>query len=298
MTKSIAIIGAPSSAGAYSPGQEKAPAALRGAGLIQRLKERDISVVDYGDVEGFRWRPDGASPRAMNIEHVARVARDVAAQVGAAAHEARIALVIGGDCTVELGTIAGLIGSGRRVGLVYVDFDADMNTPETTTDGALDWMGVAHMLALPGTDARLSKLALRSPMLAPGAVLLFGAGNIKPHEQEMIAALNIATIPPGDIAADPKDAARRAVQWAAQFDALAVHLDVDVIDFEDFPIAENTRRKQALSLDRTMAALTELLAAPNLAVLTLAEINPDHGAIDGETVRIFAERLAAAFTAG
>lgn len=298
MTKSIAIIGAPSSAGAYAPGQEKAPAALRGAGLIRRLSERGFNVADYGDVDGFRWRADRDNPRAMNIEHVARVAGDVAALVKRAARDERIALVVGGDCTIELGTISGLLGAERKVGLVYIDFDADLNTPETTTDGALDWMGVAHMLAAPGTEERLSKLGPRTPMLAPDAVMLFGAGNIKPHERELIASLNIETIPPGDIAANPREAARRAVRWAAQFDALAIHLDVDVIDFEDFSIAEHTRRKQALTLDQTMRALAVLLASPNLAALTLAEINPDHGAEDGETMRIFADRLAGAFAGG
>lgn len=298
MKKSIAIIGAPSSAGAYAPGQEKAPAALRGAGLIRRLSERGFNVAEFGDVDGFRWRADRDNPRAMNIEHVARVSGDVAALVNKATRDERIALVLGGDCTVELGTISGLLGAERKVGLVYIDFDADLNTPETTTDGALDWMGVAHMLGAPGTKERLSKLGPRTPMLASDAVMLFGAGNIKPHERELIDRLGIATIPPGEIAADPVATARKAARWAKQFDALAAHFDVDVIDFEDFPIAEHTRRKQALTLDQTMRALAVLLAAPNLAALTLAEINPDHGAADGETMRIFAERLAGAFAGG
>ena len=58
-------------------------------------------------------------------------------------------LVLGGDCTVELGTVAGAIRSGTTVGLAYIDLDADLNTPETG-DGILDWMGVAHLLDVPG----------------------------------------------------------------------------------------------------------------------------------------------------
>ncbi|RPJ80211.1 MAG: hypothetical protein EHM13_12405 [Acidobacteria bacterium] len=63
MFKRLAIIGAPSSAGAYAPGQEKAPAALRAAGLPEFLTARGIPVDDHGDVSGFRWRADKVNPR-------------------------------------------------------------------------------------------------------------------------------------------------------------------------------------------------------------------------------------------
>lgn len=297
MVRSIAIIGAPSSAGAYAPGQEMAPAALRAAGLKALLEENNIAYVDYGDVDGFRWRADRYSPRAMNIEIVARVASDVATLVGKAACENRVALVLGGDCTVELGTVAGLLRSTQNLGLIYVDHDADMNTPDTTHDGALDWMGVAHMLALPGADERLTRLGGRTPLLAPEAVMLFAPGNIKACERDRIDALQIKTIAHAAVAGDPAGAARAAIDWAARFDALAIHFDVDVIDFEDFPIAENTRRKQALALGQAMTALSVLLSAPNLAALTISEVNPDHGAKDGSTISAFAARLAQALAA-
>ena len=54
MSNRLALIGAPSSAGAYSPGQEKAPVALRAAGLIERFEEQGVGVEDHGDVPGFR----------------------------------------------------------------------------------------------------------------------------------------------------------------------------------------------------------------------------------------------------
>lgn len=54
----LTIIGAPSSAGAYGPGQEKTPEALRTAGLIQFLEANHIRVVDNNDVTGFRWEAD------------------------------------------------------------------------------------------------------------------------------------------------------------------------------------------------------------------------------------------------
>ena len=74
VTRRLDVIGAPSSAGAYAPGQERAPRALRAAGLLASLDESQIAVRDRGDVPGFRWRVDRANPRAMNADAVASVA--------------------------------------------------------------------------------------------------------------------------------------------------------------------------------------------------------------------------------
>lgn len=294
MMRKIAVIGAPSSAGAYAPGQEKAPQALRDAGLIELLNERGADCIDLGDVPGFRWQPDRANPRAMHASEVARIAREVAGLVRRAAELDRIALILGGDCTVELGTVAGLIARAPDLGLIYVDLDADLQTPDTTTDGALDWMGVAHMLDLPGSISEVAGLGPRRPMLRPDTVHLFGTRNIEPPEQRRIDDLAITMTLADSVTEDPDSAARRALAWAERFPTLLIHFDVDAIDFEDFPIAENIRRKAGLRFDQVMAALDVLLTAPNLAVLTVCEVNPDHGSADGSTIRTFAQRLAGA----
>ena len=151
MTSRLAVIGAPSSAGAYAPGQEKAPAALRAVGLLECLAASGIIVDDRADVPGFRWRADKATPRAMNAAIAATVARATAEQVASALATDSAVLVLGGDCTVELGTVAGALVGTRSVGIVYIDLDTDLNTPRSTSDGALDWMGVAHMLGIEGS---------------------------------------------------------------------------------------------------------------------------------------------------
>jgi arginase len=81
MSNPLVIIGAPSSAGAYSPGQEKAPDALRASGLVDLLNKRGVKVRDLGNVPGFRWRIDRSNMRAMNVERVAEVAKATASQV-------------------------------------------------------------------------------------------------------------------------------------------------------------------------------------------------------------------------
>jgi arginase len=296
MTGRLDVIGAPSSAGAYAPGQERAPEALRAAALLASLDEPGIFVVDRGDMPGFRWRVDRANPRAMNVEVVAGVARDVADQVAEGLEEGAAILVLGGDCTVELGTVAGAsrdAGDAGEIGLIYVDLDTDLNTPASVDDGALDWMGLAHLLGLAGTAPILAGVGPRVPLLRPDQVLLFADNNSTAFERGIIEEQGIAEVRLAQVAADPSGAAREAVNgWARRFGRLLVHVDVDVLDYLDMPIAEEMRRNQGLQFAQLVAALKVLVAAPNWAAMTICEVNPDHGELDGSTLRTFNEALA------
>jgi arginase len=298
MTDHLAIIGMPSSAGAYAPGQEKTPAALRDIGLIELLTMHGIPVDDHGDVAGFRWSVDKEHPRAINSGKVATVAKAGAQRVASALAPDTAVLVLGGDCTVELGTVAGVLRDTSSVGVVYIDLDTDLNTPESTIDGALDWMGVAHMLGVAGTVPEIAGLGPRAPMLQPEQVLFFANDNVEPFERQLIDDLRIAEVRLADVLADPARAADAVVDgWARQFERLLVHLDVDVLEYIDMPLAENTRRTAGLRFDQLLAVLRSLLCAPNWAALTLCELNPDHGEADGSTLRTFAQGLADALAA-
>lgn len=292
MPRQLDIVGAPSSAGAYAPGQERAPQALRAAGLLTLLEERGIAVNDRGDVPGFRWRIDRENPRAMNADAAADIARAVADQVAESLAEGSAILVLGGDCTVELGTVAGATRETPDAGLVYIDYDTDMNTPLSVEDGALDWMGVAHLLGVPDTVPILAGVGPRTPMLRPDQVLLFANGSSTAFERQTIDELGIEEVPFAHVTADPTGAARGVVNgWARRFERLLIHVDVDVLDFLDFPIAEETRRSRGLRFAQLVAALRELVAAPNWSALTICEINPDHDP-DGTSIRTLSEAIA------
>ena len=292
MPRRLDIVGAPSSAGAYAPGQERAPQAFRAAGLPYFLRERGIEVNDRGDVTGFRWRVDPEHVRAMNADAAAGVASAVADEVAAGLSEGAAMLVLGGDCTVELGTVAGASRATSEVGLIYVDFDTDMNTPESVEVGALDWMGVAHMLGLPDTVSGLARLGPRTPMLRPDQVLLFANGSSTTFERLTIDELGVEEVPLTQVASDPSSAAQAVVSgWARRFERLLVHVDADVLDFLDFPIAEETRRYKGLRFEQLVPALCELAAAPNFATLTICEVNPDHDP-DGSSMHRLTEALA------
>jgi arginase len=291
-TRRLDIIGAPTSAGAYAPGQEKAPQAWRAAGLPALLEARGIQVRDRGDVPGFRWRVDPDSPRAMNPDAVAAVASSVADRVEESLSEGAAVLVLGGDCTVEVGTVAGATRETNNVGLAYIDYDTDLNTPASVEDGALDWMGVAHILDIPDTLPSLAAVGPRMPMLGPDQVLLFANGSSTDFERRTIDELAIDEVPLDRVKADPAEAARDVRDgWARRFERLLVHVDVDVLDFLDFPIAEETRRYAGLRFEQLVAVLRDLVAAPNWVALTIGEVNPDHDP-DGSSMRRFSEALA------
>jgi arginase len=301
MTRTLAIIGAPSSAGAYAPGQEKAPTAFRSHGLVEALRARGRCVVDRGDVAGFRWRPDPALPKCANLSAVRAAAKAVAEATSDAIAGDHDVLVLGGDCTLELGTVAGATFDGARVGVIYIDLDVDLNAPDTS-DGALDWTGVAHMLDIPGSVDDLSGLTGRRPLLPPSAVLFFAADNISPPERETMHRLNLECIGLSQVRADPVAAASRALAWAQAFDRLLVHLDVDVLEYVDFPIAENVRRAPGLKFDELSIVLPLLLGAPHFRALTITEVNPEHApdsaeifaALNGLLSKSFGESAPAA----
>lgn len=211
----------------------------------------------------------------MNLEAVRHACTLVASKVAAAIAEQEDTLVLGGDCTVELGTVAGANMAGARTGLVYIDFDADLNIPETS-DGALDWMGVAHLLDIPGCEPSLAGLGPIRPMLAPRQLLYFGVENITPPEAAAIRDHAIKVISREEALNDIGVAAARTVKWAAQFDCVLIHFDADVLSFIDFPIAENVRRCDGLKLEQAAFVLNRLTALPQWRALTITEVNPDH----------------------
>jgi arginase len=163
-------------------------------------------------------------------------------------------------------------------------------------DGALDWMGVAHLLGISGAVAELSELGARSPMLdADELVLLATSARTTEHERRVIAERAIAVVPEARVAADPAAAALDALELVGDH-LFLVHFDTDVIDFAELPLAENTDRNVGLAFETVMRTLDGLLASPGFAALTISELNPHHGEPDGATVRTFARRLVTSFS--
>ena len=288
--RTVTLVEAPTSAGGYAPGQEEGPDALLEVGLVERLQAAGVAVHRGGRVTPCRWQPDPDNPRAANARAVIDRAGQVAALVRSAPAEDTI-LVLGGDCTVGVGTVAGLRHCVRRLGLVYVDRHADLNVPDSTVDGALDWMGVAHMLDIGGAVDGLAALAGQRPMLGTGQVSFLGLGPHTDFEGEVISDHGLPVVDVESAVSDPLGGAREALSPLSACDGLAVHFDVDLVDFLDAPLAENTDRGIAPTLMACGEMLSELLTDARVRALTVTEFNPHHGSEDGSTTQRLLEIL-------
>jgi arginase len=277
----LAVLGVPSSAGSYAAGQEQAPAALRAAGLIDALRRLGLEVHDEGDLPLQVWRPDPQAPRAQNARQVAASIHELIERLGPLVVRGDSLLVLGGNCTIALGVVAALRrASTDPVGLLYLDRNYDLNTPASTTDGALDWMGMAHALALPGCLDLLLDVLGDKPLLDADQVSWLGVDDRFATDWERSEAQRrgLHVISSDDLAHDPRSAATEALDRLPP-GALAVHLDVDVLDFTDAPLAENTDgRNSGPSLEHAALALRTAVADPRFRCLSIGELNPTRSA--------------------
>jgi len=273
--KKLGIIGVPSSAGARRTGQEQAPQSFRRAGLIKNLHSAGLEVVDLGDLPETPFRPDEQHPKAQNLQLVIDVASRVANQVDSAVRDNALPIVLGGDCTIALGVVAGLIGHTPNLGLMYFDGDVDLNTPDTTPSGIFDGMVMAHMTGK-GIDT-LARVGPRYPLMAEEDIVMFGynpeAGSIDAAELEALQQGHMVKYPVSQIRGKARGLAKEALsQLENKTEAVLVHFDVDVIDFNDFP-AGDVPHEHGLSFDEAMSALEVFTASPKFAALVITEFN-------------------------
>ena len=288
----------PSSAGGHTPGMDLAPAAIREWGLIGLLEEQGHDLRDYGDVPGFRRRPDPANPDRQNIGEVHRVAVETAGAVAAVIGAGRTPLVIGGDCTVTLGVVAGFRRAGAPTALLYVDGGPDLYTPGRIAYGNVDAMGVAHLLALPGSDPILTMLQGEPPLLRPDEVVLYGDAlpeDGDDPERTLVEQLGLVRVPATRIHVDAVEAAQAALAAAeAAGERFVVHFDVDVLGHLHLPLANMPNPDAApwgLSVEEVVTSLRVFSDSDRFAGIVLTEVNPNN-APDDAAMREYVELVA------
>ncbi len=180
----IALLGSPTSAAAMSLGHEGAPAALRAAGLVDRLQSIGYEITDLGDDPPQVFKPDNESPRARNISGVLASLESLKPRVEQAVKSAALPLILAGDCSTILATVAGLRRYFRHVGLIYMDRDADLHTPATTSSGCLDGMVISHIAGRGA--AELVRFWGEPPLVREPDIALFGVDRIDPPEEEVL----------------------------------------------------------------------------------------------------------------
>ena len=285
----VSVLGVPTSAGSHNPGQEKAPAAWRAAGLIGELQAAGLDVEYRGDLEATPYRPVEPDGGLRDTDRVAAVIRRVAVEVAAIRAAGRLPLVLGGDCTITLGALDGF-GEG---GLVYFDGDADLTTPERSGSAVADTMGMTHMLG--GGSPRLARLGSRYPLLRPGQVVLFGfdPAELDTGEWTELVSRHLYAAPAPAVRADPAGQAGAALAYLARrCDSYLVHFDVDVLHTGLFPVA-NYPHFAGLTLDEVSVCLNEFGGGDGFGGLVITEVNPDHDP-SGQLLRTLAARVVRA----
>lgn len=273
----IAVIGVPSSAGARRTGQECAPEWLRNARLLECLQNAGSEVADFGDLPFVRYRLDPDHPNQQNAFLVAGVIRQLADRVSRAVASGYKPFILGGDCTITIGAVAGCLHHYPDLALMYFDADIDMNLPEDSPSGILDGMVLAHIIGHGNAD--VSQPGQRYPLMAEKNIFAFGyndrSGFIDPGEMKRFQQSAIHKYPLDQIKDHAAEAASNVLKvMRAEDNTFLVHFDVDVLDELEFPAADVPHR-DGMSLRDAQAALRIFLHSPNCAGFVVTEFNAE-----------------------
>ena len=194
MNKKATIIGVPMDLGAGRRGVDMGPSAIRIAGLNQAIALLGYEVTDTGNVNVHP--PEAVkelNPHARYLPQIAAAVQELSVKVEAALEEGALPVVLGGDHSIAIGSVAGLASYYRKrdkkVGIIWLDAHADSNTPETSPSGNIHGMPLAALL---GRGAReLTHVAGFAPKVLPENTAIIGARSIDPGERELLKSLGI-----------------------------------------------------------------------------------------------------------
>jgi arginase len=272
--KKIALIGAASSAAAFLPGSEKAPAALRAAGLVERLQSAGFEVIDHGDCAPRLFADDDEHRRARNVTEIVAGLSELKTRAEIAVKSGALVLVLGGDCAQIIGLLTAARRYYKHLNLLWMDRDADLNTPATTPSGRIDGMVVAGIIGKGAPE--LVRFWGEPPLVREPDIYLFGIERLDPPEQEFLARSPMRHMLAADV--QRKSAAVAAKDVLAHLHADSreyfVHLDTDLISNAEFP-AVNVPAEGGLPLAAVREALTEAVRSTHLVGITITQYNPD-----------------------
>ncbi len=240
------------------------PTALAEAGAADRLRRRGHVVTEQAVEPSAAWRAEVATAFELS--------RLVAGAVATARASGQVPVLLSGNCNTTLGVLAGVTASGRRVGLVWLDAHGDFNTPEEDTGGFLDGQGLAIAVgrcwtALAGGVPGFVPLAERD-------VVLVGARDLSPAQQEVLRRSDVTWLPP-DRVRDPAALDAALAGLANRVDVVHLHVDLDVYDPSIAP-ANDYAAPGGLSAGEVLDLLERTASRVPVASLTLASYDPAH----------------------
>ncbi|HKP45456.1 MAG TPA: arginase [Pyrinomonadaceae bacterium] len=275
--KTVSILGVPLSFGQSMAGVEMGPSAMRAAGLAERIARLGYEVNDVGDIRVERSR---SNPReGEKLKHLTEVhatCSQLADQVEQIIDAREFPITIGGDHSIAIGSLTGVAKAYRKqkekLGLIYFDAHADMNTPQTTPSGNIHGMPLAVLLGWGAPE--LVNLGGYEPKFDSPWVAHVGARDIDPAEREMVResglrCFTMREIDERGLGACMDEAIAIATQGRAGF---AVTFDVDVLDPGDAP-GSGTLVRGGLSYREAHLAMEKIADSGQMRSLEVVEIN-------------------------
>ncbi|MBA3430497.1 MAG: arginase [Actinobacteria bacterium] len=292
--RNLAILGAPLDLGASRRGVDMGPSAIRYAELDERLKGLGFSVDDQGNVRAEL--PEVApmsDERARYLPEILTSCVQIAARVADIARAAAAPLVLGGDHSIAMGTLAGLNAAHGTGGVLWIDAHGDLNRPDTSPSGNVHGMPLAGALGACGF--RLEGFA-GPPWVDPQRVALVGVRSLDPGEKALMKELDLCVLTIADLdRRGVSEVMREAIEVVSGPGFVHLSLDVDVCDPEIAP-GVGTPVKGGLSYREAHLAMEEIAEAGVLTSMEVVEVNPvlDHANMTGElAVELTASALGA-----
>lgn len=274
----IAVIGAPMDLGAGRRGVDMGPSAIRVANLDERIAQLGYEVRDLGNV--MVDQPESSPVGPSNARYLAQIAHTctrLAELVEKAAGEDRLPLVLGGDHSIAVGTVAGVANHyrkhGQRIGLIWVDAHADMNTPEISPSGNVHGMPLACCIGR-GPEA-LTHLLGYAPKVDPRNVALVGIRSVDDKEKKIVqqTGVNVFTMRDIDergLRQVMQDAIQAATDGTAGFH---VSYDMDSVDPHEAP-GVGTPVKGGITYREAHLVMEMLGDTDKITSIEMVELNP------------------------
>jgi arginase len=273
----VSIIGAPCGFGASVAGVDLGPAAMRVAGLRQRVAQLGYEVRDLGDLRfDCPSEPPAHGVKLRYLREIKDACVQLAEDVKKSLRGGELPVVLGGDHSIAIGSVAGVSSffreRGQSLGLVWFDAHADMNTPETTPSGNIHGMPLAVLLGY-GTP-ELTGIEGFSPKVDPRFCAHIGARDVDAGERELIRKLGMRFFTMREIDERGMSACMdEAIAIASKADAgYHVTLDVDALDPVVAP-GSGTVVRGGLTYREAHLAMEKIAEAGGAVSLEVVEIN-------------------------
>ncbi|GAB6932402.1 arginase [Calditerricola satsumensis] len=292
--KKVALIGVPMDLGADRRGVDMGPSAMRYAGVMARLTRLGFHVDDVGDL--VVPRPSGVAGQDLNLKHlpeVVEVNRNLAATVSEKVREGYIPLVLGGDHSIAIGTIAGVAQHYRNLGVLWFDAHGDLNTAETSPSGNIHGMPLAVSLGFGHDD--LVRIGGFAPKVRPENVVIIGARDLDPGERELIKRIGLRVFTMHEI---DRLGMSRVMEEALAIvtngtDGVHLSLDLDAVDPHDAP-GVGTPVVGGLTYRESHLAMEMLAEAGVLVSAEVVEVNPILD-VENRTAKVAVALIGSAF---